>query len=566
MARNPSFSSTMRIDLTPGGADATAPAGKQPRTTPVAKGKRKQSARTQLVGSNDFRQLLESVYDAAIITDMDGNIIDANERAVQFFLSDVDQLASLHITNLISGSDELLMATICDSLQNDRFILIQAYCTRADETIFPAEVSVNLIRLSDQDFLNFFIRDVTLRKEAEDRLRSGHAAIQNSGNGIAMTDTQATLLFYNPAMATLLGAGEPDQLDEADITAFLVDPGAGEAIIDTVVQGLTWTGELELECMDESVLFAQASVAPNVNADGEVVGMVWSLLDISDQKRAQQELEERNSQMEEDLALAREFQQAFIQREYPSFPPGCSEEESALGFGHVYLPSGAVGGDFFEIFAVSETRVGIFISDVMGHGVRSALVVATIRGLIEELGPLRYDPASFLSHMNRDLTRIVRLHGHVTFATAFYMVIDLLEGKVTYASAGHPAPFVLSGESNTTEFLRPERDKQGAALGLFAATAFEQTTKHVAPGDTIVLYTDGIFEAESARNCESFEIERVASILEANIDAEPTELLTTVVEQAQAFCERETFDDDVCMVGIKLRKLLADDSGGWAVD
>jgi PAS domain S-box-containing protein len=557
MPRNPSFSSTMRIDLTPG---ATPPPSSDLNAPPPPAQPPKQPRRVSKpgqIGGDDFQQLLQSVYDAAIITDIDGHIISGNERAVQFFQYEASQFAERHITDMISGSDELLMSTICESLQNDRFILIQAYCARADASVFPAEVSVNLIRLSNEDYLSFFIRDVTLRKEAEDRLRAGHAAIQNSGNGIAITDTEATLQYFNPAMTALLGADSHDQLVDANITSFLNDPNHGDSITAAVSQGLTWSGELEMVCLNDTNLFVQASVAPNTNADGEIVGMVWSLLDISDQKRIQQELQDRNSQMEEDLSLAREFQQAFIQRDYPTFPPGVSPEDSILGLGHIYLPSGAVGGDFFEIFAVSESRVGIFISDVMGHGVRSALVVATIRGLVEELGALRYDPAAFLSHMNRDLTRITRHHGHVTFATAFYMVLDLNTGEIVSASAGHPPPFVLRSASDQVDLLRPDEGKQGPALGLFASTVYEETKLQISAGDGLVLYTDGIFEAENPTNCESFEVDRIAALLEENMGTDPTELLGTVVSGVQEFCGREEFDDDVCLVAVSLRKLLA---------
>jgi phosphoserine phosphatase RsbU/P len=567
MARNPNFSSTMRIDLVPSSNDPTSAEGKSSQQEArVHKGKRSAPTQCDLVGSADFRQLLQSIYDAAFIANLDGWILSGNERAVQFFQYEVSQFSGLHITTLLSGSDELLMATICESLQNDRFILIQAYCTRADGSVFPAEVSVNLIRISDTDYLNFFIRDVTLRKEAEDRLRTGHAAIQNSGNGIAITDTKATLQYHNPAMETLLAVDDYDQLAEANITSFLSNATVGDAIMGAVANGLTWTGELEMLCLDDETLFVQASVAPNTNAESEVVGMVWSLLDISDQKRARQELEERNAQMEEDLSLAREFQQAFIQRDYPTFPPGVDSDASMLELSHVYLPSGAVGGDFFEIFSVSENRVGVFISDVMGHGVRSALVVATIRGLIEELGPERYDPAAFLSHMNRDLTRIIKHHGHVTFATAFYMVLDLTNGSIVYASAGHPSPFVLSATSQTVDALEPEAGKQGPALGIFGATAYESTTRAIAPGDSIMLYTDGIFEAECAANCECFELDRLASLLAENLNTSPAELLPLLLERVQEFCNQDDFDDDVCLVGLKLKGFLAGESGGWAVD
>lgn len=557
MAKNPSFSSTIRIDLTPGGSDPSAESSSPQAPVRVAKEKRSKADQCDLVGSADFRQLLQSVYDAAIITNLDGEVISGNERAVQFFQYDVTQFSDLHITHFLSGSDELLMATICESLKNDRFILIQAYCSRMDGTVFPAEVSVNQMQLSGIEYLCFFIRDVTLRKESEDRFLAGHAAIQNSGNGIAITDMKATLQYHNSAMIHLLGAEDGEQLQDEYITQFLSAPADGDAIAEAVLLGLTWTGELELICLGDTVIFVQASVAPNTNADGDVVGMVWSLLDVSDQKRAQQELQDRNTQMEEDLSLAREFQQAFIQRDYPTFPPGAPPEESELELGHMYLPSGAVGGDFFEVFAVSENRVGVFISDVMGHGVRSALLVATIRGLIEELGPLRCAPAAFLSHMNRDLTRIIKHQGHVTFASAFYMVLDLEKREFTYASAGHPPPFLLRAESGAVDLLHPMDAKQGPALGLFGSTVYEETTEPFGLGDGMVLYTDGIFEAENVEDCECFEIERMAAFLEEHISEAPDVLLPKLVETVQTFCNATEFDDDVCLIGLRLRKLLS---------
>jgi len=558
MANNPKFSSTMRIDLMPDEIESASSGNtKESQPTECLQDDKHLSVDDlKMVGSSDFRALLQSIYDASIITNLDGYIIRCNERAAQFFKYSAEQFIGLHFTSLISGADEMLINTIFESLKNDRFILIQAFCERTDGTLFPAEVSANLIKIDDQDYLCLFIRDVTLRRESEDRLRTGHAAIQNSGNGIAITDMEATLEYYNPAMIKLLGANEANQLNETNITSFLHDINIGDIIISSVANGKVWSGELEMICMNDETIFVQASVAPNTNADGNIIGMVWSILDISKQKRVQQELQERNSQMEEDLSLAREFQQAFIRADYPAFPPGVDKDESILEFGHVYLPSGAVGGDFFEIFAVSENKLGVFISDVMGHGVRSALVVATIRGLIEELGELRLDPKAFITHMNRDLTRIIKHHGHVTFATAFYMVLDLITGKITYTSAGHPAPFLLHSKSETVDMLPFEEGKLGPALGIFDSTVYEATVCQMEAGDGLILYTDGIFEAENEEICECYEIERVAQTLQQNIKETPSDLVDILINKVHEFCDSEYFDDDVCLIGVRLKSLL----------
>ncbi len=513
------------------------------------------STTMQTPGGRDFCELFESVYDAAIITEPDGIMVCANSRAEEFFQFPAKQFQGMHITDLISGSNETLLPTINSSLQHDRFILIQAYCCRADGSTFPAEVSVNLLKLSGNQCISFFIRDVTFRKEAEEKLRTGHTAIQNSGNGIGVTDTTGNLQYFNPAMSKLLGVHDEQQ--ETPISQYLCNQDIGESIRRTILAGRPWSGELQMRCTSNSDLVVLASVAPNLDADGEVVGMVWSLLDISDQKRIQNELRQHNAQLADDLNLANEFQLAFIQREYPTFPAGVPLDESIIELGHTYLPSGAVGGDFFEIFAVSLSQIGIFISDVMGHGVRSALIVATIRGLIEELGPFRYDPAAFLSHMNRDLARIISHPGQTMFASAFYMVLDLTTGKTQWASAGHPPPLLLQDDNKTViPMADTNDDAPEPALGLFPNTTFHAHQSQIHPGDLLLLYTDGIAEAENQDEDTIFDVSGLKQTLAQHAGSSVAACLEQIITDAQEFSGSAHFDDDVCLIGMRLRALL----------
>ncbi len=543
----------MRIDLPPDADETNRPPASQSPATAAAEAAATAAAPP---GGDDFQELFASVYDAALITDPQGNIICANSRAEEFFQFPLQHFTQMHITDLISGADESLVPTIKNSLESDRFILIQAFCYQADGNTFPAEVSVNLLRLSGEHYLSFFIRDVTFRKEAEEKVRTGHAAIQNSGNGIAVTDTEGMLQYYNPAMARLLGIHE--EPEQQPICKFLCNPEMSETIHRAILSRRNWSGELQMMCGGGSqMLTVLASVAPNLDADNNVIGMVWSLLDISDQKRIQNELRQHNAQLADDLNLANEFQLAFIQREYPTFPAGAPRDENAIDIGHTYIPSGAVGGDFFEVFAVSLTRVGIFISDVMGHGVRSALIVATIRGLIEELGPFRYDPAAFLSHMNRDLARIISHPGQTMFATAFYLVLDLTTGTMEWASAGHPPPLLLGQDGQTITPVTPDPPDQitQPALGLFPNTSFQSHTTRLSQGDMLLLYTDGIAETENAHGA-FFDVKGLEHALRENADKPVAHCLGQIVLDAQAFSGNPHFDDDVCLIGMRLRKLL----------
>src|SRR6516164_6027479 len=136
------------------------------------------------------------------------------------------------------------------------------------------------------------------------------------------------------------------------------------------------------------------------------------------------ELREKNAQLESDFSMAREIQQIFLPNQYPTFPHSVAPRESLLRFSHRYISAAAVGGDFFDIFAITDTAAGVFICDVMGHGMRAALITAIMRGLTEELMPVAADPGKFLTEINRSLRTILRRTREPFLATAFYGVAD----------------------------------------------------------------------------------------------------------------------------------------------
>ncbi len=170
--------------------------------------------------------------------------------------------------------------------------------------------------------------------------------------------------------------------------------------------------------------------------------------------RFTEELREKNAQVEADLNMAREIQEAFLPERYPTFPNDALAKESALHFYHRYLPTGAVGGDFFDVLRISDTQAGVFICDVMGHGVRAALVTAMVRALAEELVSAAAKPDKFLVEINRRLLGILTQTRMPMFASAFYLVVDLARGELRYSSAGHPSPLLVRRSAGTVEALR----------------------------------------------------------------------------------------------------------------
>ena len=128
--------------------------------------------------SSDYEKLLESIYDGVLIADYKGRIIDFNARAADFFLSGDDELRGRKVVGLISGADESLLDAIRRNLREHRFTLIEAYCVRRDNSTFPAEIAANKITLDNESRFCFFIRDISIRKRAQEALEEAVARLE----------------------------------------------------------------------------------------------------------------------------------------------------------------------------------------------------------------------------------------------------------------------------------------------------------------------------------------------------------------------------------------------------
>src|SRR2546421_2474614 len=265
------------------------------------------------------------------------------------------------------------------------------------------------------------------------------------------------------------------------------------------------------------------------------------------------ELRERNMQMEADYNMAREIQQVFLPQQYPTFPRAAAPAQSALRFFHRYLPAAAVGGDFFNVFAITDTIAAVFICDVMGHGMRAALVTAILRGLVEELLPLAMDPGKFLAEINRSLHAILERTDEPTLATAFYMIADVEESQLRFASAGHPSPIRLRRETGEAEPLKLYDPRHGPALGLFEKSSYPVCRCPLAVNDLILLFTDGLYEIDGPGQ-EEFGQQRLLTTIRSKVQLPAGRLFDEIVGAVRAFTLKQDFDDDVCLVGMEVAR------------
>ena len=292
------LSRTMRIDLIPD--VPTEPVkGKSRRIVFAARGRKARPAGLRggdVAAKSGYEELLQSIYDGVLIADLSGRIVDVNARVLDFVQYERSELCGLDITEVISGADGTLVDTLSRNLDHERYTLIQAHCVRKDGSFFPAEIAVNRLNLGAMH-LCFFVRDITIRRQAEEMLRTEHNAIQNSGSGIAVADLDARLEYVNPAVEQMWRCTEEGALLGEDVRDCFADRDtAGTMVLTVLEQHGAWSGEIRAKRMDGTEFDVQVNAACNRNSDGEIVGIVFSFVDTEDRKRAEQAVREAERQ------------------------------------------------------------------------------------------------------------------------------------------------------------------------------------------------------------------------------------------------------------------------------
>lgn len=294
-------------------------------------------------------------------------------------------------------------------------------------------------------------------------------------------------------------------------------------------------------------------------ADVDLPSLTRAIQSALNQKRLADQVEAYHAQLEADLEMARKLQESLLPRHYPCFPASASPEESAFCFHHRFFWTTQLGGDFFSVQPLSDTRVGVFICDVMGHGVRSALVTSMLRAMVGDLAGEAAQPDRFLSVMNQRLTAILKEIGETLFATAFYMIADVGRGRLRYARAGHPAPLHVRRTAGVVESL-PFPKSAGPALGLFANAKYIACERSLATNDLLLLFTDGLYELTDPDGDE-FGVERLKEAAGRRLELPLVEVVDGLIEDVRTFGEGEEFVDDVCLLGVEVARGRSEPSG-----
>ncbi len=237
--------------------------------------------------------------------------------------------------------------------------------------------------------------------------------------------------------------------------------------------------------------------------------------------------------LQNELDVANKMQQSILPTEFPK-----GDDYDVFGY---MRAARNVGGDFFDVIRLANGKIGLAIADVSDKGVPAALFMMSSRTLLKGAAIGSEDPGQVVRTVNDLLTED---NEATMFVTLFYAVYNPESGSLKYANGGHNLPLIVHPDGSST--VLPST--RGIALGVMDGMEYEQNTVTLAPGDTFVMYTDGVTEAEDA-NGEEFGMERLMQVFaDAPPPADPEEAAKRIFTAVDEFSDGDTqFDDLTCL-------------------
>jgi len=245
--------------------------------------------------------------------------------------------------------------------------------------------------------------------------------------------------------------------------------------------------------------------------------------------------EVKRQRLEQELAVGRQIQLTLLPKDLPAVP--------GWEFAAFYQPARQVGGDFYDFFALPGQRLGLVIADVADKGVPAALMMAVSRTIVRATAASGRRPAAALKLAN---TLMFKDSWSDLFVTAFYALLEPQTGRLAYANAGHNRPLWVQPSTGQVHELAAH----GIALGVLKAIKLEECEIGVAPGDTLVFYTDGVTEARNGKG-ELFWEERLRATLEAHAEDSAQKIQNAILAAVEEFTDGTPLADDLTLFVIK---------------
>jgi sigma-B regulation protein RsbU (phosphoserine phosphatase) len=243
-------------------------------------------------------------------------------------------------------------------------------------------------------------------------------------------------------------------------------------------------------------------------------------------------------EIEREVGIAAEIQEKLLPHRIPELP---SAKIAAFS-----VPAKGVSGDYYDIIPIRrEGKVSLVICDVAGKGVPASLVMVMIRTIIHLIAGAQKDASKIVTWINRGIAGKIDIE---RFATLSFLTYDMNARTIEYSNAAHHPLMIYRAATGTIESI----DTEGLPIGLEPQTKYGLATATLAPGDILVLYTDGVIEAMNARG-EQYSYESLARIIKENKDMEPDDLTEIIKTDIENFVGNAKQHDDQTLLLMKIR-------------
>lgn len=251
---------------------------------------------------------------------------------------------------------------------------------------------------------------------------------------------------------------------------------------------------------------------------------------------------QERERIEGELNVARDIQLGLLPKIFPAFP-----HRTEIDIHAALVSAKEVGGDLYDFYFVDERHLCFTIGDVAGKGVPAALFMAITKTLIKSAADRSADPAHMMAAVNDALASD---NPNSIFVTSLIGILDCVTGDIRYCNGGHNPPLVIR-EGGRVEALRPI---SGPALGVVEGMDYDPLSMRLLPGETLVLYTDGVTEAMNAQG-ELYEDDRLLQLLEAQDPFMPAErLVERIMADVHAHAGDTPQSDDITLVALRFHK------------
>lgn len=374
-------------------------------------------------------------------------------------------------------------------------------------------------------------RDITAKRQTDSQIRILTSAVEQTADGIVITDNHAVIEYVNPGFEAMAGFTRQEALGQ---TPMILKSGAHDDAFYrdlwlTILSGKVFRATITNRKKNGEIFFAEQTITPMRDSTGAITHFVTVIKDVTDLRKLQEQQFQLN--------LARAVQQQFYR-----MPPPKVEGFDMAG---AAFPADETGGDYFDFLLLPDNYIGIAIGDVSGHGIGSALLMAGLRANLRAFAKKSSDIGEILSLVNDALVSDVE---QGRYATLIFCRLHAGYGTLEYANAGHTHGYVLDPAGKVKQVL----ESTDIPLGFLPDHKFGCNAPiALYPGEMLALLTDGIIDAERPDQTW-FGIDQALKFIHAHRHESAQEIVHKLFKAVRDFSDGLPQVDDITAIICKV--------------